>query len=155
VPPATGAATVPTVTGTPLWAFLLVGIATPVLTAAAAVLAVVFTRKSAERATSVTERSTKELELRSLREQRWATLRWSAEMAASENPTEAAMGVANLKLHVHSQELNSEQRAFVRTSLYAVLEAPRQALKQLGPAKVYAGERTLEESAGTAEGEGD
>ena len=65
------------------------------------------------------------------------------------------MGVANLKVQVHSQELSAEQRAFVKTSLYAVLEVPRQALKELGEAHVYASESTLEQSGGTAAGEGD
>ena len=139
----------------PLWAWLLGNVGTAILTGGVAAAAVFYTRRSADRATDVTEQTARELEARSLREQRWDNLRWAAALAASDHPGEARMGVSHLRQLAGSVDFDAEQRSFVKASLRAVTETPAAAYREMQQKpQVYSAAASLEVTPEPQEGGG-
>lgn len=70
----------------------------------------------------LTRRTAKELESRSRREETMRTLRWAAELAASDKPNMAQLGVAELVALAESDLLDDSQKVFVDAALESVVQ---------------------------------
>lgn len=94
----------------PTWAVYAISFGSPAL----AFLGVLF-------ASWLTRRSARELETRSKREETMRTLRWAAELAASEQENVALLGVAELRALAESDLLDESQKLFIDAALESVI----------------------------------
>jgi len=106
---------------TPLWALLLIGIGSPLLTSLAAVLAVVYTRKSARESVAADTLAASELEQRSRREELGRNIRWAAERAASTEESAARMGIAELDALGASSLMDEDGQALIDAALASIV----------------------------------
>ncbi|MDN5770124.1 MAG: hypothetical protein L0H26_10365 [Microlunatus sp.] len=104
----------------PTWAVYAVSFGTPIL----AFLGVLF-------GSWLTRRSARELETRSKREETMRTLRWGAELAASDKPGLADLGVAELVALSQSDLLDDSQKVFIDAALEAVVADPAEEIDEI------------------------
>lgn len=104
----------------PLWAVYAVSFGTPVLAFLGVLLGSWLTRRSAQ-----------DLETRSKREETMRTLRWAAELAASEKPGLADLGVAELVALSQSDLLDDSQKVFIDAALEAVIVDPAEEIEEI------------------------
>ena len=107
--------------GLPLWAVFAVSFGSPLLAFLGVLVAQAIGRKNA-----------KELETRSKREETLRTMRWAAELSASDEERLAVLGVAELEALLGSDLLEEAEKTFVEAALAAVYEDPAEALDELG-----------------------
>lgn len=105
----------------PLWAVFAVSFGSPLLAFLGVLLAQVIGRKGAN-----------ELETRSKREETLRTMRWAAELSASQEDQLADLGVAELEALLGSDLLEESEKVFVEAALSAVYEDPEEQLNELG-----------------------
>lgn len=115
----------------PLWAALVIGLGGPALAALAAVLAVVFTRRSAAETASIARRTASELEARAKREETGVNVRAALTLACSVDEFQRRSGIAQLQALNTSGILNREQQALVAAQLRASLELQVAEVKRL------------------------
>lgn len=94
----------------PTWAVFAVSFGSPVLAFLGVLLASWLTRRTAE-----------ELETRSKREETMRTLRWAAELSASDQPNLAQLGVAELVALAESDLLDDSQKVFIDAALESAI----------------------------------
>ena len=99
----------------------LVSVGTPVLAFLGVLLAQFITRKGAN-----------ELETRSKREETLRVLRWAAELAVSDDPGKANLGVYQLNALADSDLLDEEQTLFVEAALEAVVDTISDEIEEAG-----------------------
>ena len=107
---------------TPLWALLLVGIGSPLLTSLVAAVAVVYTRKSARESVAAETRAAHELERRSRREELGRNIRWAAEQAVSSEESAARMGLAELDALGASSLIDEDGQALIDAALASIVK---------------------------------
>ncbi|MFT4297523.1 MAG: hypothetical protein QM582_19140 [Micropruina sp.] len=95
----------------PTWAVYVISFGSPVLAFLGVLLGSWLTRRTA-----------KELESRSRREETMRTLRWAAELAASDRPNLAQLGVAELVSLGESDLLDESQKVFIDAALESVVQ---------------------------------
>jgi len=105
----------------PLWAVFAVSFGSPLLSFLGVLVAQAIGRTNA-----------KELETRSKREETLRTMRWAAELSASDKDRLAVLGVAELEALLGSDLLEESEKTFVEAALAAVYEDPAEALDELG-----------------------
>jgi hypothetical protein len=71
-------------------------------------------------------RATRELEIRSKREEVLRNLRWAAELAVSEDVAKARLGIQELQALRNSKMLSPSEEGFIDAALLAAVEVPRQ-----------------------------
>lgn len=104
----------------PLWAVYAVSFGTPILAFLGVLLGSWLTRRSAT-----------ELETRSKREETMRTLRWAAELAASDKDDLAQLGVAELRALLDSELLDESQKVFIDAALESVIEDPLEEIEEI------------------------
>ena len=109
------------VTTLPTWAVWVLSFGTPAL----AFLGVAIGQ-------AVRRRGAQELEVRSKRKEVLRILRWAAELAVSDDPGHARLGVAELGALLTSELLDDEEKNFVQAALEAVVRVPVEQIEQLG-----------------------
>jgi hypothetical protein len=131
----------------PVWAVVLIGVGTPLLAFLGGVLG-----------QRVARRGDVELERRSRREEVMRNLRWAAELAVSDDPRAAALGVSELRALALTDLLGDSEKVFVQAALDAVVEAPQEAVEAraapeawTGPARGVAGSGGAARSAADSE----
>ena len=100
----------------PVWAAVAVAVGTPVLAFAGALIGQVLARRGA-----------REEEVRWRREETMRLLRWAAELAADDDVSRSAVGVAALEALERSDLLRADDQAIVSTVLDAVVDLPASA----------------------------
>lgn len=105
----------------PTWGVYAISVGTPVLTFIGVLLAQLITR-----------RGDVELETRSKREETMRTMRWAAELSASDDDRTASLGVAELTALLESDLLDESDKVFVEAALDAVYEPVETEIEQLG-----------------------
>lgn len=105
----------------PTWSVWVLSFGSPVLAFVGVVLG-----------QAVTRRGEKELEFRSKREEVMRILRWSAELAVSDDQAHSRLGVAELGALLQSELLDEEEKDFVQAALTAVVRVPVEQIEQLG-----------------------
>ena len=108
-------------TSLPTWSVWVLSFGSPVLAFVGVVLG-----------QAVTRRGEKELEFRSKREEVMRILRWSAELAVSDDQAHSRLGVAELGALLQSELLDEEEKDFVQAALTAVVRVPVEQIEQLG-----------------------
>jgi hypothetical protein len=110
---------------------------------------------------AITRRGTRELEIRSKREEVMRILRWAAELAVADDQAHVRLGVTQLGTLLTSDLLDEEEKDFVQAALTAVVEPAVQQIEQLGEGVQVIAESDLSGNArvdvpsqGEAEGEG-
>lgn len=96
----------------PTWLVIAVAVATPLLAFAGVIVANVVTRMGDT-----------ELEVRSRREETMRTLKWAAELAVSDDPAKADLGLRELRALGDSAMLDPEQQSFIDAALASVYGA--------------------------------
>ena len=104
----------------PVWAVYAVSFGTPVLAFLGVLLGSWLTRRSAT-----------ELETRSKREETMRTLRWAAELAASDKDDLAQLGVAELRALLDSDLLDESQKVFIDAALESVIQEPVEEIEEI------------------------
>jgi hypothetical protein len=107
------------VTSLPTWTVWALSFGSPALTAVIACVAQYLSRRAA-----------RELEARSKREEVMRTLRWAAELAASNDAAKARLGVRQLKALQESKMLTPIEQEFVYAALEVTIKVPRQVIAQ-------------------------
>ncbi len=97
----------------PTWLLIGLAVGTPVLTFIGVALGNLATRKGVV-----------ELETRSKREETMRTLKWAAELAVSDDPTKADLGLRQLEALGESAMLDTEQQTFIDAALASVYAEP-------------------------------
>lgn len=97
----------------PTWVGVVVAVGTPVLTFCGVLLANWLSRQTAH-----------ETETRSKREETMRNLRWAAELAVSDDPRSALLGLTQLQALDEADMLDAEQKVFVTAALGAVVAGP-------------------------------
>ncbi|MER7071628.1 hypothetical protein [Terrabacter sp. NPDC000476] len=97
----------------PTWVGVVVAVGTPVLTFCGVLLANWLSRQTAH-----------ETETRSRREETMRNLRWAAELAVSDDPRSALLGLTQLQALDEAEMLDAEQKVFVTAALGAVVAEP-------------------------------
>ena len=95
----------------PTWLVIAIAVGTPVLTFVAAVLGNLVARRTAH-----------ELETRSKREEAMRHLKWAAELAVSDDPRRADLGIRELMALAGSSLLDPEQQAFIEAAMETVYD---------------------------------
>jgi hypothetical protein len=108
-------------TSLPTWAVWVLSFGSPLLAATAAFVGQVAVR-----------RGTKELEVRSKREEVMRNLRWAAELAVSADVRKARLGNRELNALQSSRLLSPSEIDFIYAALAAALDGPRQEIEQAG-----------------------
>jgi hypothetical protein len=103
----------------PTWAVYAVSLGSPVLAFFGVIAGHFLVRRGAQ-----------ELEIRSKREETMRNLRWAAELAVSDEPRTAQLGVAELNALAESDLLDNSQLLFVDAALDAVIEEPEDAIEE-------------------------
>ncbi len=97
----------------PTWLVIGLAVGVPVLTFVGVVLGNLVTRRGAA-----------ELETRSRREETMRTLTWAAELAVSDDPAKADLGLRELEALGDSALLDPEQQTFIDAALASVYAEP-------------------------------
>lgn len=97
----------------PTWVGVVVAVGTPVLTFCGVLLANWLSRQTAH-----------ETETRSKHEETMRNLRWAAELAVSDDPRSALLGLTQLQALDEAEMLDAEQKVFVTAALGAVVAEP-------------------------------
>ncbi len=108
----------------PVWLLVAIAVGTPVLTFFGTLLANVVTRRAAA-----------ELETRSRREETMRILTWAAELAVSNDPAKADLGLRELQALGDSTLLDPEEQTFIDAALasvYGAVEAEIEAAEMEG-----------------------
>jgi hypothetical protein len=129
-------------TTVPTWAAFAVSLGTPLLTLAGVLVAQWILRKGAN-----------ELETRSKREETLRVLRWSAELAVSDDEGKAKLGVSQLNALGDSDLLDRHQQLFVDAALRAVVDVPVEEIEQAPEEDVEVVEVVSSDSGRLHEGE--
>jgi hypothetical protein len=109
------------VTTLPTWAVWVLSFGSPILTAAVALVG-----------QRIGRRGTQELESRSKREEVMRSLRWSAELAVSDDVRKARLGNRELRALQNSKLLSPAEEDFIYAALDAALDVPVHAIEQAG-----------------------
>lgn len=80
----------------------------------------------------VSRKGDQETETRSKREETMRNLRWAAELAASDDDRQSALGVSQLTALASADMLDPEQEVFVEAALDSLLSGPESAIEELG-----------------------